>query len=374
MKKRFLAGSSRAEFLRRHWQKKPLLARAALPHHADAITREQLFELATRDDVESRIVSRSRSRWVVRNGPFRKSELHRMPHRGWTLLVQGVDLALPPATRLREEFAFIPSARLDDVMVSYAAPGGGVGPHFDSYDVFLVQATGTRRWKVSAQRDLELVADAPLKLLRNFRPECEWTVRPGDVLYLPPDWAHDGVALTECITCSVGFRAPPGEELASRFLDFLQDRIEPQARYADPDLEPARRPGRIPRPLMQYGARALGRLRWSAADLAEFIGRYLSEPKANVVFERPARALARASFTRRARVRGVVLAAPSRMLFYGARLFMNGESVKPRKTAARALARLADARELRAPLELDDEAWTLLYEWYLAGYIGFGDR
>jgi len=374
MKKRFLAGLSHAEFLRRHWQKKPLFAPAALREYAGAITREQLFELALQNEIESRIVIRTRGRWQVRHGPFRRSALERLPRSGWTLLVQGVDHALAPAARLLRQFDFLPSARIDDVMVSYAAPGGGVGPHFDSYDVFLVQGAGERRWRVSAQRDLRLVPDAPLKLISRFSPDREWTAAPGDVLYLPPEWPHDGVALGECITCSVGFRAPADQELASRFLDFLQDRLALEGRYADPDLEPARRPGRIPQALVTHSARTLERLRWSAADVAEFTGRYLSEPKPDVIFHRPKRRLGSAQFVRRARARGIALAAASRMLFHGKRLFMNGEAATPGIAAARALTRLADARELRPPLELDAQAWRLLYDWYAAGYIDFGER
>ena len=369
MKKRFLAGLSDAEFLRRHWQKKPLLARNGLRGHAGAITRDRLFELAARDDVESRIVTRTRSRWHVRPGPFKPRDLRRLPPSGWTLLVQGVDLALPQAARLLREFAFIPYARLDDVMVSYAAPGGGVGPHFDSYDVFLVQGEGERRWRVSAQRDLDLVPDAPLRVLKDFRPGNEWTLAPGDVLYLPPRYAHEGVAVGDCITYSVGFRAPAAQELGSRFLDFLQDRLALGGQYADPDLEPARRPALIPAAMLKRTAQVLEGLRWSDADVADFAGRYLTEPKPNVVFERPRRPLSQPEFARRLKRDGVRLALASRMLFHDRRIFMNGEASTPGAAAARTAAQLADARELRPPLAFPAEARELLYAWYLAGYI-----
>jgi len=372
MKKSFLAGLSDAEFLRRHWQKKPLLARNALRSHAGAITRDRLFELAARDGVESRIVTRTRARWHVRHGPFKPGDLRHLPSAGWTLLVQGADLALPQAARLLAEFAFIPYARLDDVMVSYAAPGGGVGPHFDSYDVFLVQGEGERRWRVSAQRDLDLVADAPLRILKDFRPEHEWTLAPGDVLYLPPRYAHDGVALGECVTYSVGFRAPAAQEVGSRFLDFLHDRLALKGQDADPDLEPTRRPALIPADMLKRTAQVLEGLRWSAADVADFAGRYLTEPKPNVVFERPRRPLSQPEFSRRVRRDGVRLALASRMLFRGRRIFMNGEASTPGAAAARTAAQLADARELRPPLTLPVEARALLYAWYRAGYIELG--
>lgn len=371
MKKRFLAGLSDAEFLARHWQKKPLLARNALRGHAGTITRDQLFALAARDDIESRIVTRARSRWNVRHGPFAPAELRRLPGTGWTLLVQGVEAALPQAARLLAEFAFIPYARIDDVMVSYAAPGGGVGPHFDSYDVFLVQGQGERRWRVSAQRELDLVADAPLPILENFRPAHEWTLAPGDVLYLPPRHAHEGVAIGECITCSIGFRAPMAQELGSRFLDFLQDRLALDGQYADPDLEPARRPALIPAAMLERTGEVLDRLRWSVADVAGFTGRFLTEPKPHVVFPRPRRPLLPAEFARRLKREGVRLALASRMLFHGRRIYLNGEASTPGPAAARMAAQLADARELRPPLAPDAEARALLYAWYLAGYIRF---
>jgi 50S ribosomal protein L16 3-hydroxylase len=369
MKKSFLAGLSRAQFLRRHWQKKPLLARDALCSHAAAVTRDQLFELAGREGVESRIVTHRRGRWQVRHGPFGRAELRRLPRSGWTLLVQGVDLELTAAARLLREFSFVPYARLDDVMVSYAAPGGGVGPHFDSYDVFLVQGHGQRRWRVSRQRNLDVVADAPLRILERFSPEREWTVGPGDVLYLPPRYAHEGVALSECITYSIGFRAPDAQELGRRFLDFLQDRLTLEGRYADPGLVPARTPARIPTALLDWSTRTLARLRWSQRDVAQFIGLALSEPKSTVVFERPARPLAPAAFARAIERRGVELVLSSRMLYRGRDIFINGELVRAAAAALHMLAQLADARELAPPLHLDAAARHLLYEWYLAGYI-----
>ena len=369
MKKSLLAGSTHAEFLRRHWQKKPLFAPGALIGHANAVTKRDLFSLALRDDVESRVVIRTGAHWQVRHGPFMRADLRDLPLTNWTLLVQGVDHVLPSAARLRSEFSFIPHARVDDVMVSYAAPGGGVGPHFDSYDVFLVQGAGERRWRLSAQRDLDLVMNAPLKVLRRFRQEREVTAAPGDVLYLPPQWAHDGVALGECITCSVGFRAPAANELATHFLAFLEDRLALEGRYADPDLEPARRPGRIPDRMIERSARALDAVRWSDADVAEFLGRYLTEPKVQVVFQRPARKLERAAFVRATRRKGAQLAAATRMLYRGRDVFMNGERSTPSAQARRALERLADTRELPPGADLDRGAARLLYQWYTAGYI-----
>jgi len=369
MKKRFLAGLTASQFLRAHWQKKPLLACNALAEYASAIDRDQLIELAGRDTMESRIVVCTRGRWLVRHGPFRRRDFDRLPRTGWTLLVQGVDTALESAARLLHAFSFIPYARLDDVMVSYAAPGGGVGPHYDSYDVFLVQALGRRRWRFGRQRDLTLVADAPLKLLARFSPQRDETLGPGDVLYLPPRWAHDGVAVDECITCSVGFRAPSSQELESRFLEFVQDRITLEGQYADPDLRPVRDPARLPPALVAKSARTLETLRWARDDVSEFLGRHLSEPKLQVLFERPSPALGASAFARTCAANGVRLALASRMLFDAHRIYLNGEAENLPDGGRALLKRLANARTLAGPVVVHHSVRRLLYEWYLAGYI-----
>jgi 50S ribosomal protein L16 3-hydroxylase len=214
-----LGGLAPREFLRRYWQKRPLFVRGALPGFAGVVSRRALERLATRDDVESRIVERHRGRRQTRHGPFARVTL-KETHS--TLLVNGVNLHVPGADRLLQRFSFVPQARLDDVMVSYATPGGGVGPHVDNYDVFLLQGPGRRAWRVEDKR---LVA------------------RPGDLLYLPPKLEHDGVALDACFTYSIGFRAPRGAELGSAFLDWLHERGLPEADYRDPGLFAGEAPG-----------------------------------------------------------------------------------------------------------------------------------
>ena len=369
-----LAGLDARSFLRRHWQKRPLLVRRALPQYENMLTREALFALSMRDDIPSRLVVRNGRRWEVSHGPFSRRTLAQLPGRGWTLLVQGVNQVLPRAQALLMEFAFIPYARLDDVMVSYAPPGGGVGPHFDSYDVFLLQLAGARRWRVSRQRDLELVAGAPLKLLRRFRAGQEWTLAPGDMLYLPPQVAHDGTALDECLTASVGFRAPAAQELAVRFLEFLQEKLALEGQYRDPDLRPAAHPARIGADMVRQTARMLDRIAWNAQDVAAYLGQYLTEPKAHVIFERPARPLTERSFVQRATRAGVTLDLRSQMLFRGRLFFINGERHEAASAAARLLRKLADRRRLSPPLHLDGEAARLLYPWYRAGYILLGNN
>lgn len=363
-----LGGLDLGAFLRRHWQKRPLLVRGALPGFRGVATPAVLRRLAARDDVESRLVARDGGRWRVAHGPFPAATWRRAPARNWTLLVQGLDLHLDAAHALLAAFSFIPYARLDDVMVSHAVPGGGVGAHFDSYDVFLLQGAGRRRWRVSAQRDLELVPGAPLRILRRFRPEREWVLEPGDLLYLPPRYAHEGTALTECTTYSIGFRAPSHQELASEFLGFLQDRLDLAGIYADPDLAPQRHPARIPPRMVARFAAAIAKLRWSARDVAEFAGVFLSEPKPSVVFEPPRRPLAAARFRAAAARRGIALDRRSRLLTAGARAFINGEAVAVPVAARPPVTRLADERRLPAG-PLPQAAAALLYPWYRAGYI-----
>jgi 50S ribosomal protein L16 3-hydroxylase len=371
MTTRILGGLTRAEFLRRHWQKKPLLARQALPQYGGWLGRSELFELAARADVQSRRVTRSRGRWRVEHGPFAERDFARPRETGWTLLVQGVNHVVPRAQELLLEFAFIPYARFDDIMVSYAPPGGGVGPHFDSYDVFLLQLAGTRRWQISSQRDLSLLENAPLKILRRFRPQREYLMRPGDMLYLPPNYAHDGVAVDDSLTCSIGFRAPSAQELGTRFLEFLQDRLKLTGMYQDPDLEPQRHPSCIGPAMLRQMQHMIEGIQWRRRDIAQFAGQYLTEPKPHIVFERPHRPLTFDSFMARAKRDGLCLALKTQMLCHGGHIFINGECCQVPPKAFRQLLHLADRRCLRPLVDLSSEMGRLLYQWYRAGYIDF---
>lgn len=370
MTKNCLGTLTAAQFLRRYWQKQPLLTRGALPGRARIVHRNGLLDLACRDDLESRLVQRAGRRWRVRHGPFRRRELDRLPRSGWTVLVQGVNHAVPAAQRLLDEFSFVPYARLDDVMASYAPPGGGVGPHFDEYDVFLLQGQGRRSWRVSRQRDLALVSGAPLRILQRFRPVQEWMLAEGDLLYLPPRCAHDGTAVGgDCITYSIGFHAPAAQELGAGFLDYLQEHLRLEGIYADPGLTPAHRPARLDDAMVRKAGEFLRRIRWNGRDVASFLGRHLTEPKAHVVFPRPSRPLPRGTFAARVARRGARLALPTRMLFRGDTLFMNGEACAVRAPAARLLTRLADRRALAPRQRIDGESARLLYQWYRAGYL-----
>src|SRR4051812_23589815 len=202
MKKLPLLGDiTPAQFLAEYWHKKPLLIRQAIPGFKPLLKFEALAALAAKDHVESRLITHFDGSWDMQNGPL--STFPSREQKQWTMLVQGANLYDAGADALLRQFRFIPDARLDDLMISYATDGGGVGPHFDSYDVFLLQAHGRRRWRIGAQKDLSLAEGMPLKILRDFRPEQEFVLEPGDMLYLPPHYAHDGAALGECMTCSI---------------------------------------------------------------------------------------------------------------------------------------------------------------------------
>ena len=361
-----LGSMSPAQFMRRHWQKKPLLARQAVPGIAPPLERAALFALAQSEDVESRLLVRDSGRWQLRHGPLPRRALPPLAQPGWTLLVQGLDLHVDAARALLERFRFVPDARLDDLMVSYASDGGGVGPHFDSYDVFLLQVQGRRRWRIGRQRDRSLVPDLPLKILANFEPEYDWVLEPGDMLYLPPQWAHDGAAVGgDCMTCSVGMRVPRREELARSVLQRALDESEAPADdplYRDSQQPATTEPGRIPPSLAAFAADAVARFTADPQALACALGEVLSEPKPRVWFDEGG-ALAPAT--------GVRLDRRSRMLYDDERIYLNGESYRAGGRDARAMHELADRRTLAAAAvaRLSAPARQLLDEWARAGWV-----
>jgi 50S ribosomal protein L16 3-hydroxylase len=365
-------GLDRRQFMRRYWQREPLLVRGAFPGFEDPLTPSEVQALAGSEDAISRLVRRDRGRWSLEQGPIRASRFKQLPRRDWTVLVQDVNFFSPAARRLLACFDFIPHARIDDVMVSYAVPGGGVGPHVDSYDVFLLQGRGARRWRISRQRDHAFVPGLDLRVLRRFEPEAEWVLQAGDMLYLPPGVAHEGVALDECTTWSIGFRAPDEAQVAEGFLDFLRDRPRAAKRYADPGARPASHPGAIPPSLVRHVQRAAGAIRWSPADVREFAGRFLSEPKAHAYFTPPARAPGRRAFEARARREGLALDPRSRLVFSGTMFFLNGERIDAPASARPALRRLADARVLAAGSAASREFWDLAHAWHSRGFVRIG--
>ncbi|MES2546958.1 MAG: cupin domain-containing protein [Pseudomonadota bacterium] len=376
-----LNGLTPAEFLAEYWQKKPLLIKNAIPGFTGLLSPEELAGLACEDDVQARIVQKKGSKWQVKNGPFDDADFTKLPGKDWTLLVQSVNHYLPEATELLNQFDFIPKARLDDLMVSYAPDGGGVGAHVDSYDVFLLQGSGRRNWKISTQTDLSLIEDAPLKILKNFVAEQEWQLEAGDMLYLPPQIAHWGVSVGDnCMTYSIGFRAPKTDELVHEFLSYLQDSLAANTGtshaenplYSDPDLPLQEHPAAISDAMVNKVSTMLQKINWDNNHIADFLGKYLTEPKPDVYFE-PAKKLNLQKFTAQLQHKSLMLDLKSQMLFSNDAFYLNGEKLIVSKKLMPCMQELANQRYLNLDTqssELQAQLAEVLYESYLAGFIG----
>ena len=337
-----LGGISPELFMQKHWQKKPLLIRAAVPGMQPLVSRDVLFARAADEAVESRLVKQKNGAWSFKHGPIAKPPSLKRPD--WTLLVQGVDALDDGVHALLQQFRFVPDARLDDLMISYASKGGGVGPHFDSYDVFLLQAHGRRRWRIGAQKDLSLREDVPMKILANFAPTQEFDLEPGDMLYLPPRYAHDGVALDDdCQTYSIGFRAPSADELARELMHRIADEVEAAKLYADRTQTATTQPGLIPPDLQAFASKALADALKDGILIQQILGEYLTEPKQTVYFDTPAKVSKRPP-----KLQAVHLDRRSRMMYDTKHVYLNGDSWKVAGADARLLRRLADHRCLSA--------------------------
>ena len=368
-----LGGLSAAQFMRRYWQKKPLLVRGAVPRMMPPLARAELFALAAEEGVESRLIrQQSKGGWTLRHGPFARRALPATTQAGWTLLVQGVDLHHDAAHALLRQFSFIPDARVDDLMISYASDGGGVGPHFDSYDVFLLQVAGRRRWSIGRQSDLRLQPDVPLKVLQNFEPEDSWVLAPGDMLYLPPRYAHDGVALGgDCMTCSIGLRSPEKSHLAADLLarmaeahgEAAQDApVERRVHYRDARQPAVAAPAAMPAALRAYAREAVEAALRDADIVDRALGESMTEPKANVWFEPGAAP---------ENWQGVRLDRRTRMLYDERHIYINGESFRAGGRDATLMRKLADQRRLEAGdlRKASDDALELMGDWAEAGWL-----
>ncbi len=364
-----LGGLSPQTFMRRHWQKKPLLIRQALPGVQSPLSRMQMFAMAEQDDVDSRLIVNKQNKWSLKHGPLTRRQLPPMAQSGWTLLLQGVDLQTTAAHQLLSKFRFVPDARLDDLMMSYATDGGGVGPHFDSYDVFLLQVKGKRRWRIGRMKDAALKPNMPLKILANFEPEEEMTLDAGDMLYLPPRWAHDGVADGECITCSIGFRAPSDQELArevlQRVLETELDDADAKL-YRDPKQLATDTPARVPEALQIFAEEAVRKTLGNQEALAGLLGECLTEPKAQVWFDENDSLVTLAGMDV-----GLRLDRRSRVMYDERHVFINGESFRASGRDAALMRQLADTRRLNAAAtsRLSAPALALALGWVRAGWL-----
>jgi 50S ribosomal protein L16 3-hydroxylase len=367
-----LGGLTPAQFMKRHWQKKPLLIRQALPNMKPLIERAALLAMVTQEEVESRLIVRKGSKWTLQKGPMNRKSLPSLKTPDWTVLIQGVDLHHDGVHQLLQQFRFVPDARLDDLMISFATEGGGVGPHFDSYDVFLLQVQGQRRWQIGRQAQCELQEGVPLKILKAFKPEAEYILNPGDMLYLPPGYAHDGVALGECMTYSVGFKAPQQTQLASDLLMGLAEELFDQAGsnkeslYQDPAQAAVHQDASIPLALQQFAAKAVAKAVSNPSLLHCLLGESLTEPKAHVWFDAPEPdAVLNLPWPT-----DIVLDKRTKMLFDSRHVFINGESFRAGGTDAKVLRKLANEKTLSASWasKLSRDATVLMQAWWEEGW------
>ena len=373
-----LGGLSPAQFMRRYWQKKPLLVRAAILDFEPLLSRNDLVKLAAQDGVESRLIVKNAKGWRMKSGPFTARSLPPISRPGWTLLVQGVDGHHSGAHQLLQQFRFVPDARLDDLMISLASAGGGVGPHFDSYDVFLLQASGRRRWKIGQQKDLTLQTGVPLKILKNFEPDQEFVLEAGDMLYLPPRYAHDGMAeamndadgrAADCMTYSIGFKAPVEAELAAELLhklaEFSEDADHKPKMYRDPTQAATPTPAELPEALVSFAGAALARALTDPLAVACAVGEIMTAPKASVWFEEPATPWRDASRP------GICLDAKTRMMYDAHHVFINGESYLAKGADAVVMRALANDRVLpqQALAKASVGAIDLLADWHADGWL-----
>ncbi|MGB3274899.1 MAG: cupin domain-containing protein [Castellaniella sp.] len=380
-----LGGLTPQEFMRDYWQKKPLLVRQAIPGFQPPVTIRDVHTLARRDEVESRLITHGDKGWSLKHGPFRKLPPATQPN--WTLLVQSVDLHDDASAALMRQFRFISDARLDDLMISVATDGGGVGPHFDSYDVFLLQGHGRRRWRTSQQADRSLVPGLPLKILADFQPDADDILEPGDMLYLPPHACHDGVAIgNDCMTLSIGFRVPSQATLARGLLEAAADQVSAQhlddpglyghpclpgpdlaALYTDAGTPATRTPAALPDALVGATLETLSKIRLDRTVAARFLGQWLTSLPDSALFD-PADEppTLRAGIPASGRL---TLDRCTRLMYCDQQVFINGE-VAP-LAAEPGLQTLADRRALEADdvRRLSPETLALLDEWLQEGWL-----
>jgi 50S ribosomal protein L16 3-hydroxylase len=367
-----LGGLSPEQFMKRHWQKKPLLIRQAVPNMQPIIPRAELLDMVEHEEVESRQIVRKGAQWTLKKGPMARKSLPSLKTSDWTVLIQGVDLHNDAVHDLLQQFRFVPDARLDDLMISFATDGGGVGPHFDSYDVFLLQAQGQRKWRIGRQINHELQEGVPLKILKNFKPEAEFVLNPGDMLYLPPGYAHDGIAVGECMTYSVGFRSPRSAELASELLMGLSEELaedvggDRDVMYQDPRQPAAIQDAAIPRALQKFAAKAVANALKDPQLLNCLLGESLTAPKPNVWFDSP-------DFDDLPHFvwpKDVQLDRRTKMLFDAKHIFINGESFRASGLDAKLLRKLAKDKSLASTqaAQLSRNAAELMQAWWEEGW------
>ena len=376
-KNHILGKISNDVFLKKYWQKKPLLIRDAIKNFKSPITEKDLFRIAQNENAISRLIEFKRGIWQVKYGPFKKLDLPKKINTPWTILVQNMNHHLPFAESFLNLFKFIPYARLDDLMVSFATKKGSVGPHFDSYDVFLFQAKGEREWKISEQKKFSLDKKSAIKIITNFKVKNTWVLKPGDLLYLPPNVGHWGVSQSDdCLTYSIGFRAPGTFEIQSKFLDFIQDNLITNKNdlYRDPNLNLQKNPAEINSNMIKKIQRIVNQLRWNTNSINNFIGQLLTEPIEGAVFE-TSKSMTAEVFIKDLVKKPLKLNPKTRMLFIKNNFYINGELIEADKKSIMYLKQLANDREISIKSALNNKDLNalgiVLLPLYLSGFIDF---
>lgn len=364
------------QFMKEDWHIKPRLFKQAFPQFEPLCDVDTIAEMASDEDIESRLIQHSKAGWTLEHGPF--EELPPMTQKAWTVLVQGIDHHLPEAYDLLQQFRFIPDARLDDVMLSLASDGGGVGPHYDSYDVFLLQMHGKRRWKIGPLQDSELEENVPLKILKNFQPTEEFLLEPGDMLYLPPNYGHDGVAEGPCSTLSIGFRAPSKAEVLAGILRDLADQLEKDpvmanSLFSDPGRGVVQtNPAEIPDDMLNFGVELMSNFTADKLQIQGSIACMLTEPKPHVYFSNNTEDQEIPEIISVLCERGIALCMKTKMLFKHSSFFINGDTVNP--TAAltvKQLQMLANQREME-PFDSAEALKNPEFQYFLIGFAKAG--
>ena len=376
-KNHILGKISNDVFLKKYWQKKPLLIRDAIKNFKSPITEKDLFRIAQNENAISRLIEFKRGIWQVKYGPFKKLDLPKKINTPWTILVQNMNHHLPFAESFLNLFKFIPYARLDDLMVSFATKKGSVGPHFDSYDVFLFQAKGEREWKISEQKKFSLDKKSAIKIITNFKVKNTWVLKPGDLLYLPPNVGHWGVSQSnDCLTYSIGFRAPGTSEIQSKFLDFIQDNLITNKNnlYRDPNLNLQKNPAEINSNMIKKIQQIVNQLRWNTNSINNFIGQLLTEPIEGAVFQ-TSKSMTVEVFIKDLVKKPLKLNPKTRMLFIKNNFYINGELIEADKKSIMYLKQLANDREISIKSALNKKDLNalgiVLLPLYLSGFIDF---
>lgn len=370
-----IAGLPVEQFMKEDWHTRPRLFRQAFPSFAPLCDLDTIAEMASDEDIESRLIQHSKEGWTLEHGPF--EELPSMKKKAWTVLIQGIDHHLPEAYELLQLFRFIPDARLDDVMLSLASDGGGVGPHYDSYDVFLLQMHGKRRWKIGPLLNAELEDNVPLKILKNFQPTEEFVLEPGDMLYLPPNYGHDGIAEGTCSTLSIGFRAPTQAEVLSGILRDLADQVDrdpvmSSSLFSDPGRGLQKNPAELPNDVLDFGSTLFQQFTQKTPQILRSVGCLLTEPKPHVYFASNTDDQETHEIISTLSERGIALSMKTKMLYKDQFFFINGEAVNPTAPlTVKQLQMLANQHEME-PADATEALKNSEFQYFLVGFAKAG--